>query len=179
MLYCLFTEKLLIYFYSHFWKKLILPVEKFSLKGKIMRNLQAIGKKLLECKWLVQFYRSIPVHPAFSSGTHVARLTSGAKLCFRKSESFMFFGRLQMRSWRLLPSLMWITDICRIATAVTNTSQAPERKMPKDEQHTKGSCAGCCEWWVPRWKVLLFGAEPPKQACCYLASCRPMNNSTD
>lgn len=147
MLFCFFTWKLLIYFCSLVWKKLILPVEKFSLKGKIKRNLQAIGKYLLECKELVKFYCRHHLQGAFSRGTHLALLPLGV----RKSGLFMFFGRFRMRrGWRPLPSPMWVTDICRIHASVTNASQAPGRKRLEDAQHTEGSCAGegpvgrCC-----------------------------------
>lgn len=158
-------------FIHAFEKNLILPGEKFSLKGRNMRNLQAIWKNLLECKWLVVLPQApLCTHPAFSNRTHLALLPSGAQLHVRKSEPFMFFGRSQLRSWRLLPSPMWITDNSRIQTSVTNASQAPERKTPQDEQTDKGKL---------RLMLRMVSAEPWKQACHNSASSRRMNKSTD
>lgn len=87
MLVCFFLQKLLIFFIHNFKEKLILPVEKFSLKREMIRNLQATGKHLLECEQLVQIYCRHPVHPAFSSRTHQA-------LCFRKSKIVYVFWQI-------------------------------------------------------------------------------------
>lgn len=74
MLVWFFLQKLLIFFFiCTFKEKLILPVEKFSLKGEMMRNLQATGKHLLECKQLVQIYCRRPLSTLPLAAGHTER----------------------------------------------------------------------------------------------------------
>lgn len=81
-----------------------------------------------------------------------------------KSQSFMSFGRFQVRRrWRLLPSLMWITDACSIPALQTPA------KLRKKSAWGLTTLKGKLCWMLWMGSAILQGAslsdaEPQKKA---------------
>lgn len=126
-----------------------------------MRDLQAVRKYWLECQWLVQFYRQHPCAPCLQQwdtalGPSFALKNQNLKI--QNSQGWKDVKVVHVL-WQMPDEKLKTTPTSQGAhwrLQNPNTSQVPEKKMPEDEKHAKGSCAGCSEWWVPYWKVLLW-----------------------